>query len=71
LIPTGRCEVGIAPKWKLNDKFSEVTFESETKTLTKILAALQNTKKFTRKCRNGLSEKREIRGAQINENCPQ
>jgi hypothetical protein len=29
LIPTGRCEVGKAPKLKLNVKFSESTFESE------------------------------------------
>jgi hypothetical protein len=36
LIPTGRCEVGIAPKLKLIAK----------KTLTRILTALQNTKKF-------------------------
>jgi hypothetical protein len=31
LIPTGRCEVGIAPKLKLNVKFSEFTFESDEK----------------------------------------
>jgi hypothetical protein len=33
------------------------------KLLTKILTVLQNTKN-TRKCRNRLSEKREIRGVQ-------
>jgi hypothetical protein len=31
LIPTGRCEVGIAPKLILNVKFSEFTFESDRK----------------------------------------
>jgi hypothetical protein len=31
LIPTGRCEVGKAPKLKLIVKFSEFTFESDCK----------------------------------------
>jgi hypothetical protein len=46
LIPTGRCEVGKASKLKLIVKFSEFTFESDKKTLTKILTVLQIAKKI-------------------------
>jgi Zn finger protein HypA/HybF involved in hydrogenase expression len=47
---------------KLIFKFSKLTFESECKIVDKKFC-LQNTKN-SRKCRNCLSEKREIRGAQ-------